>query len=460
MKAKKAALIALVAVVVIGVGVLVTARANRKPVTEYDTVPVDRGNIVARVTATGTLSALVTVQVGSQVSGRIAQLLADFNSQVKKNDVIAKIDPELFKASVEQARANYVSAAGNLEKSKAQAVDSARQYERAKALAEKQLIAIADRDTAEAAAAVAKAQVSASEGDVAQARAALHLAETNLEYSTIKSPIDGVVISRSVDVGQTVASALQAPTLFTIAEDLKKMQVDTNVAEADVGKLQADMDATFTVDAYPQERFRGKVRQIRNAPITVQNVVTYDAVIDVDNPDLKLKPGMTANVSFTYARRDDVLRVPNSALRFRPPGELGRAASAAAAPASSAPQIASAAPEGSAHEGHVAAAGSSSAGSGWSGRVAHQGSPDRPRGQWRGPRGSREPTNDRTLWVLDGPDPHPVVVKVGISDGTMTEIAEGNLKPGDALVTDIAGDSTSPHPTATGNMPGGMRRLF
>ncbi|HEY3594638.1 MAG TPA: efflux RND transporter periplasmic adaptor subunit, partial [Polyangiaceae bacterium] len=364
MKAKKAALIALVAVVVIGVGVLVTARANRKPVTEYDTVPVDRGNIVARVTATGTLSALVTVQVGSQVSGRIAQLLADFNSQVKKNDVIAKIDPELFKASVEQARANYVSAAGNLEKSKAQAVDSARQYERAKALAEKQLIAIADRDTAEAAAAVAKAQVSASEGDVAQARAALHLAETNLEYSTIKSPIDGVVISRSVDVGQTVASALQAPTLFTIAEDLKKMQVDTSVAEADVGKLRAEMDATFTVDAYPQERFRGKVRQIRNAPITVQNVVTYDAVIDVDNPDLKLKPGMTANVSFTYARRDDVLRVPNSALRFRPPGELGRAASASAAPASSAPQIASAAPEGSAHDGHVAAAGSSSAGSG------------------------------------------------------------------------------------------------
>jgi HlyD family secretion protein len=459
MKAKRAWLIGLVVVLAVGIGVFVSARAGRKPVTQYETVTVDRGSIVARVTATGTLSALVTVQVGSQVSGRIAQLFADYNSSVKKNDVIAKIDPELFKAAVEQARANYMAAMGNLEKSKAQSVDAARQYERAKALAEKQLIAIADRDTAESTALAAKAQVSASEGDVAQARASLHTAEVNLEYSTIKSPIDGVVISRSVDVGQTVAASLQAPTLFTIAEDLKKMQVDTNVAEADVGKLQPDMDATFSVDAYPQERFRGKVRQIRNAPITVQNVVTYDAVIDVDNPELKLKPGMTANVSFTYARRDDVLRVPNAALRFRPPGEMQRAASAVAASSASPEASASAGPEG--HEGRVAAAGSSSPASSVASRTAHQGSPDRPRGQWRGPRGAHEPTNDRTLWVLEGPDPHPVTVRVGISDGTLTEVADGNLKAGDALVTDIA-DPTGARPTATGggNLPGGMRRLF
>jgi HlyD family secretion protein len=453
MKAKKVWLIAVIVAVAVGIGVLVKARADRKPVVQYDTVSADRGSIVARVTATGTVSALVTVQVGSQVSGRIAQLFADFNSNVKKNEIIAKIDPELFKAAVEQARANQTSALGNLEKSKAQAVEADRQYERAKALAEKQLIALADRDTAESTALAAKAQIAASEGDLAQTRASLHQAEVNLAYSTIRSPIDGVVISRSVDVGQTVAASLQAPTLFTIAEDLKKMQVDTSVAEADVGKLRAEMDATFTVDAYPQERFRGKVRQIRNAPQTVQNVVTYDAVIDVENPELKLKPGMTANVTFTYARRDDVIRVPNAALRFRPPADMAKTATPET--------FASSASSAATPEAQASAEGSASAGPPGAppGRMARQGgSPDRPRGQGR--RGPREEPTHRTIWVLDGPDPHPVTIKVGISDGTLTEVAEGSLKAGDALVTDIADTSSGKPATTGGNLPGGMRRLF
>src|SRR4051794_38623455 len=386
----KRTLITLAALLIVGGGAFAVFKLRGSSGSElkFDSSKVDKGRIIAKVTATGTVSALVTVQVGSQVSGRIAELHADFNSAVKKGEVIAKIDPELFNAAVEQARANHAAAKGNLQKAQAQAVDAQRQYERAKALAERQLIATADRDTAESTAAAAKAQVAASQGAVEQASASLHQAQVNLEYSTIKSPIDGVVISRNVDVGQTVAASLQAPTLFTIAEDLGKMQVDTNVAEADVGKLSADMPATFTVDAYPQEKFRGKVRQIRNAPQSVQNVVTYDAVIDVDNPELKLKPGMTANVTFIYAEKPDVLRVPNSALRFRPPAELAR----------SAPSSSSSAP---------AAAASAS---------------DRPRGQGRGGGGRpgpRDEPDSRTVWVLDAPQPRPVVIHTGITDGSL-----------------------------------------
>ncbi len=446
MKARSAWLIGIVALVAIGVGAFVFARSRQRPEPKYETVKVDRGRITSRVTATGTLSALVTVQVGSQVSGRIAELFADFNSQVKKGQVIAKMDPELFKAAVEQSRANYAAAKGNLEKAQAQAVDAQRQYERAKALAERQLIATADRDTAESTAAAAKAQVAASQGALEQASASLHQAQVNMQYSVIKSPIDGVVISRSVDVGQTVAASLQAPTLFTIAEDLSKMQVDTSVAEADVGKLKADMPATFLVDAFPQERFRGKVRQIRNAPQSVQNVVTYDAVIDVDNPDLKLKPGMTANVTFVNAEKNDVLRVPNSALRFRPPAELARAATSSANPATSD----SAAPAGSSADRPRRQRGQGEG----------QGPPD---GARRG--GPKEDSDVRTVWVLSGIEPHPVKIHVGITDGSLTEVTDGELSSGDALITEVTGlesDNKPPSTTPPGapQPGGGLRRVF
>ncbi|HMI82778.1 MAG TPA: efflux RND transporter periplasmic adaptor subunit [Polyangiaceae bacterium] len=452
MKAARAWIIGAVALAAAGVGGFAWTRNAKPPEPKYETVKVDQGRIVARVTATGTVSALVTVLVGSQVSGRIAQLFADFNSTVKKGQVIAKIDPELLKAAVEQAGANYTAAKGNLAKSEAQAIDAERQFERAKALAEKQLIATADRDTAESTAAAARAQVAASQGSVAQANASLHQAEVNLAYSTIKSPIDGVVISRSVDVGQTVAASLQAPTLFTIAEDLSKMQVDTSVAEADVGKLRPEMSATFLVDAYPQERFRGRVRQIRNAPQNVQNVVTYDAVIDVDNPELKLKPGMTANVTFIFAEKNDALRVPNSALRFRAPAELTRKAEPAASSSNAARTEPGAAPS-----GERAAPEKPRQGRGGEGR-----SGEGRGGSSRG--GPREEPDQRTVWVLPMlGEPKPVRIRTGISDGTLTEVVEGDLHAGDVLVTEMSGgaeDKPATGPAGGGPPGGGLRRVF
>jgi HlyD family secretion protein len=381
----------------------------------FRTVTVDRGPIVARVTATGTLSAIVTVQVGSQVSGRIARLFVDFNAAVTKGQVIATIDPQLFEAAVEQARANLMAADGNLARARAQAADAARQAARAQQLATRQLVAAAERDTAEATAEAASAGVRAAEGTQAQARAALNQARINLAYTTIVSPTDGVVISRNVDVGQTVAASLQAPTLFVIAEDLRQMQVDTNVAEADVGRLQAGMPAVFTVDAYPSDRFRGTVRQIRNAPQTVQNVVTYDAVIDVANPALKLKPGMTANVTFVYADRAQALRVPNAALRFRPPADTLPLAGAGA------------------------------------GR----------------PRGDAEllaPIARRELWVLRGGQPRRVAVETGVTDGRTTEVLSGELAVGDEVIVEaVAGGlpRTMVAPGMGGGPPQrGMRSMF
>lgn len=429
----------------------IIGKRRDEAVPKFETAAADRGRITARVTATGTLSALVTVQVGSQVSGRIALLNADFNSSVKKGELIARIDPQLFKATLEQARANLVAAKGNLAKAQAQAVDLERQAQRSEQLAQRNLIAPADRDTAVANANAAKAQVQASEGAEAQANASLMQAQVNLAYTDIISPIDGVVISRSVDVGQTVAASMQAPVLFTIAEDLRRMQVDTNISEADVGKLSAGMPAIFTVDAYPTQRFAGKVRQVRNAPQTVQNVVTYDAVIDVENPDLKLKPGMTANVTFVYMDREDVMRVPNAALRYRPAPEL--LPKGAAAPGRPNSQVAA---DGSAAR---RAGGGAGAGAG-TGAGAQQ--PRTPRAP-----GAREGGRDsdrKTVWVLRNGQPEAVSIRAGVTDGTFTEVAEvadNAIQPGDAVITGAAGDAAAGGQRPPGGAPGGFgRRLF
>jgi HlyD family secretion protein len=414
-------IITIVALVVVVVAAIVAWRwsaGSKTPVLKFETTKVDQGRITAKVTATGTLSAIVTVQVGSQVSGTIKELHADFNSQVKKGQVIAKIDPQLFQAAVEQARANFTAAQGNLAKAKAQAVDAQRQYERNKTLAEEKLIATADLDTSQSNAEAAQAQVQAAGGSVAQTRAALHQTEVNLAYTSIVSPTDGVVISRNVDVGQTVAASLQAPTIFVIAEDLAKMQVDTSVAEADVGRLAAGMPSTFNVDAYPSQAFKGTIRQIRNAPQTVQNVVTYDAVVDVANPDLKLKPGMTANVTFIYADKDDVLRVPNAALRFNPPAGLVADASNPARGQG----------QGRGAQGGAPGAGAPGAGA-------------RPQGQGRPPQARSQTPDRRAVWVLRDGKPVQVRVRIGISDGTLTEIAEGEIKAGDLVITDASGGS-------------------
>src|SRR6187455_585762 len=271
----------------------------------YQTANVTRGQITQAVTATGTLNPVLNVQVGSQVSGNIAKLFVDFNSQVKAGQIVAQIDPALFQATVTQAEGDVASAQAALELARLNA-------KRTQDLFNRKTSSQADLDQAMATLHQAEANVKIKQG-------ALDKAKADLDHCTITSPVDGVVISRSVDVGQTVAASLQAPVIFQIANDLTKMQIDSNVAEADVGVVQVGQDVDFTVDAFPTQIFHGKVVQVRNAPITVQNVVTYDTVIGVSNPDLKLKPGMTANVSIVIAHKDDVLQIKNAALRYRPP---------------------------------------------------------------------------------------------------------------------------------------------
>jgi len=310
--------IAILMIVALGIVAFFTLR-HKEDALKFRTEKVVRGDIEAAVTATGTLNAVTTVLVGTQVSGTIKNIHADFNSPVKKGELIAEIDPAAFEAQAEQARANLLTARANLEKSVVALTDTERTMNRSKELFSKDFVARSELDTAETNYATAKAQVSASKAQVAQAEAALKAAETNLRYTRILSPVDGVVVSRSVDVGQTVAASFQTPTLFTIAQDLTKMQINTNVDEADIGRIKNSQDVEFTVDAYPETLFKGSVSQIRIAPIIVQNVVTYDVVIRVDNPEQKLKPGMTANVSILVAGKRDILKVPNTALRFRPP---------------------------------------------------------------------------------------------------------------------------------------------
>jgi HlyD family secretion protein len=409
---------------------------KKEPEVRFETAAVDRGSITSKITATGTLSALVTVQVGSQVSGRVAEILADFNSQVTKGQVIARLDPQLFKAALEQAQANHAAARANLTRAEVQAMEAERQYKRTHSLAEQKFVPQAEADTAEANAQAARAQVEAARASVQQTKAQLNQAKVNLDYTTIHSPIDGVVISRNVDVGQTVAASLQAPTLFVIAEDLRRMQVDASVAEADVGKLRPGAEATFGVDAFPGEKFRGTIRQIRNAAQTVQNVVTYNAVIDVDNAELKLRPGMTASVTFVHAQRDGVLRVRNAALRFRPTPEVLASMGRAGPPGASGPAGTSGAP------------GTSPGGT------------SRPRAGTTGAPGGEKAADPsrRTVWVMRGEKPVSVDVRTGVTDGTATELLEGPLREGDRLVTDVSGSAAAdPNP---GGGPSGRNRPF
>jgi len=303
---------------------------------QINAAPISRGEIIDTVGSTGTLQAVTTVQVGSQVSGNISWLGADFNSIVKEGQVIARLDPSLFQAQMDQSKANLLKAQADVARSKADVdrnrvalVDSQQKYTRAKELSAKQLITQQDLDSAKLAVDTADSALqssiaaqNSSQASVVQAQASLSQAQVNLDHCTINAPIDGIVIQRSVDVGQTVAASMQAPTLFVIAADLTKMQVNANIDEADVGRIRPQQNVTFRVDAYPGEEFQGSVAQIRLQPVVVQNVTTYATIINVPNPQLKLKPGMTANLRVQIARRADVLRVPNAALRFRPTAEM------------------------------------------------------------------------------------------------------------------------------------------
>jgi HlyD family secretion protein len=306
---------------------------NRTAQAQHFTARVERGDIHDVVEATGTINAVITVQVGSQVSGTISKLFVDFNSRVRKGDLVALIDPALFKGAVQQAnadlenaRANLIAARANLEKAKAAFVQAKADYDRSVGLtkdgimSQQQLdLSKANYDSANAAVGGAQANVMQAEAQVTQKEAALAVTQTNLNYTVIRSPIDGTVVARNVDVGQTVAASLQAPTIFTIAQDLKKMQVYAKTDESDVGNIKVGKEVTFKVDAFPKETFRGVVSQVRMNATTVQNVVTYDTIIDFANPDLKLFPGMTAYVTIPVATVQNALKLPNTALRYKPP---------------------------------------------------------------------------------------------------------------------------------------------
>jgi HlyD family secretion protein len=316
---RRLSLIAGVLAIGLAIAGYVLFNGERKPPVRYRAVSVERGTIVSLVTATGTINPITTIQVGSQVSGMIESLHADFNSKVKANQVVARIDPFPYQARRDQAAASLANAKAAFDKARIDQAQRRRELDRAKVLVGQQFVSQNEVDVALTASEGALAQVKVTEAAVKQAEAMLEAAQLDLKYTVIRSPVDGVVISRLVEVGQRISANFSIPTLFLIAEDVMKMQVDTNVSEADIGGVAEGKDAFFTVDAYPGEVFQGRVRQVRNAPINIQNVVTYDVVVEFDNPNFRLKPGMTANVSIVVAKKDQALKVPNSALRFTPP---------------------------------------------------------------------------------------------------------------------------------------------
>ena len=417
---------------------------------QYFTSKADRGDIREVVEATGTINAVITVQVGSQVSGTIARLYVDFNSRVRKGQVVAQIDPPLFQRALLQARAdlanaeaNVASAKANLVKAKAAEIQTKADYERAVGLARENVmsqqqldLAKANHDSAVAAVSAAEAQVTQAVAQGQQKQAALTVAQTNLDYTTIRAPIDGTVIARNVDVGQTVAASLQAPTLFTIAQDLTKMQVYASTDESDVGMIKKGQVVTFKVDAFPRDTFTGRVSQIRMNATTVQNVVTYNTVIDFDNPELKLFPGMTAYITIPVASATNGLRVPNGALRYKPDLKVE--------------EIRALYQKYGLDDNTTTSIASDSSGSGVVGKRdrAHAALPQ-PSGSDTEHEGT--PRLDiAVLWKLH-PDQtiEPVKIRTGITDHTVTEVAEvvkGELKPGEELVTGsmTAGKTSGP----------------
>jgi len=373
----------------------------------YRTAKVEKGEVVDAIAATGTINAVTTVSVGSQVSGTIQQIFVDFNSRVRKGQVIALIDPRLLETAVEQARANVDNAKASLDRAQVTVIDTDRTNRRNRELVKNGFVAQSDVDSSQTAWEQAVAQKRSAEAALQQAKGALRIAQTNLEYATIRSPVNGIVISRNVDVGQTVAASFQTPTLFSIAEDLTKMQVDTNVDESDIGRAVLGQTVTFTVDAYPEKTFAGEVAQVRNSPIVTQNVVTYNVVVRVDNRDLFLKPGMTANVSIEVKKFKDVLKIPNAALRYRPTAKGTDAETTGKRP-----------------------------------------------GNGKG----KEAGGQRVY--LPGKDgkPVPVRIKTGVSNGTFTVLEEGTLKEGDLLVTgESQGKKAGGSATPPGMGFGGIR---
>jgi HlyD family secretion protein len=477
--------IIIVAAIAVMVGTIGYFAGGDEAAPQYQTTAVTRGDVTQVVTATGTLNPVTNVTVGSQISGIIQTLYVDWNSPVKANQVVAQLDPATYKASVAQAEGDLANAKANLELNAIQA-------KRTSDLFTNNLISGSDYDTAMANLHQAQAMVQIKQASLDNAR-------VNLSRCTIYSPVDGTVISRNVDVGQTVAASLSAPTLFVIANDLTQMQIDANVSEADIGSVEEGQPVTFTVDAFPERKFTGRVMQIRNSPTTVQNVVTYDAVIEVSNPDLKLRPGMTANASITTAQRSGVLKVPNAALRFKPTGpstnqtftgrllaKIGLGKETKTVTTNTAPAVKA----GDTNKTESAAAEAPLTGNEppqelfrrvqemrdrgeevspeiraklrelfQSGALQRPGGG--PGGRGGGGSGSHGTQSaSRTVYLLatnapsGEPAPQAVRIRTGISDGSYTEIT-GSLKEGDTIITAVKLSSTQTAAAATASPFGG-----
>lgn len=424
-------------VVVAGAGAWAVLRPRKDDV-KWRMAPVARGPLQQRISATGTLSALVQVTVGSQVSGTIAALYVDYNTQVKKGQPIAQIDPTLLQATLTDAQAGLERANTNLE-------DAKRQLARTRRLAQEKLVSDQDLEARQVAFETAQANLQT-------AKAALERAKTNLAYATITAPVSGVVVSRNVDVGQTVAASFNTPTLFLIAQDLTKMKLEASIDEADIGQVQAGQQGFFTVDSYPDTQFKGTVSQVRLEPITQQNVVTYKVVMEVDNEDLKLRPGMTANVAIQTQSRDSVLKVPSAALRFNPLAFMPADAKA------------SKGDKGGESKGGERGQGRGNGQAG--GRPGGPGAQGFPGAGRMGAMAGGIPVKgmvarrDDRIWVLENGKPKAIPVKVGITDGQFTEISGEGLSEGMQILVGVEETKRAaggPAPLTGGMGPGGRR---
>jgi HlyD family secretion protein len=464
-----------------GLGAWYASRSlDSSSATAYRTSEVERGDLVVAVTATGTVQPVTQVQVGTQVTGTVQALFADFNSRVTQGQIVAQIDPATFKARVESDRANLIRSQAESLRVAALLKQAERDVGRQEALVKDGLVTASEYDAAVANRDSLLAQQKVAEASISQMQAALTLSEVNLQYTTISSPVDGTVISRSVDVGQTVSASLSAPTLFVIAADLTKMQVQASVAEADIGRIAPGQRVRFDVDAYPELLFDGSVSQVRLAPTTVQNVVTYTVLVEAPNPEEKLLPGMTANLSFEIERRDDVLTVADSALRFTPPdasegeGERGSMHSGGSGGSSG------------------GAGGTASGGGSWSGKSGESGGGEHGLGHRHGGDGDKPGGADTTVggtgvggtgdggeggasrdagtpgrvWILADGVPKAVDVMVGPSDGQRSALLSGPLAEGDEVIiglqptTTAMTGPTNPFQPQMGGRPGGGRSRF
>lgn len=439
---RKLIVFALIVTSVVGAGAFYRARGTETP--RYQTVAVTRGSIVDAIEATGTLEPVDPVQIGSQVSGTVVSLGTDFNQQVKKGQVVAVLDPALLQAQVDQAQATVTRLQAEVERARIQVVDAQQKLNRSQALAKEQLIAAQDLDAAAILKDANQAALKSAQANLVQAQASLEQSRVNLGHTIIKAPDDGIVLSRQVEIGQTVAASMQTPTLFVIARDLKTMRVNASVDESDIGRVKEGQDVTFTVDAYGQEVFTGKVTEVRLQPVVTSGVVSYPTVIEVPNTSLRLKPGMTATVSIEVARQDDVLRVPVSATRFRPtdeqladngidPATIGGGRTRNANGANGAVN----ATNGAAATNGARRSNSANDGNGQVGANAE--------------RGARR--NTRTLWQLVNGQLKPVRVHVGMSNATQIALVDGGLEEGAEIITGIAQTTLTSAQQPTTNSP-------